>query len=163
MYTDVPKFFTWNKQKVGNHWSKAFQSQDSPTYLLQILWADYVQFSLSNGNAFFCICYWLTFLDLHPSNICKKSMALYMIHFMRVISYIYWRTIIIGTSHELISTSNLSIIFNNIYVFSVWSICSVLFSWPIICSVFQGWKSIKLFVYIREGLTKNIVHPMVLR
>ena len=33
MYTDVPKFFTWNKQKVGNHGSKAFQSQDSRTYL----------------------------------------------------------------------------------------------------------------------------------
>ena len=33
MYTDVPKFFTWNKQKVGNHGSKAFQSQDSQTYL----------------------------------------------------------------------------------------------------------------------------------
>ena len=37
--------------------------------------------SICNGNAFFCICYWLTFLDLHPSNICKKSMVLYMILF----------------------------------------------------------------------------------
>ena len=33
MYTDVPKFFTWNKQKGGNHGSKTFQSQDSRTYL----------------------------------------------------------------------------------------------------------------------------------
>ena len=41
----------------------------------------FVQFTLSNGNAFFCICYWLTFLDLHPFNICKKSLVLYMILF----------------------------------------------------------------------------------
>ena len=33
MYIDVPKFLTWNEQKVGNHGSKAFQSQDSRTYL----------------------------------------------------------------------------------------------------------------------------------
>ena len=33
MYTEVPKFFTCNKQKVGNHGSKAFQSQVSRTYL----------------------------------------------------------------------------------------------------------------------------------
>ena len=44
-------------------------------------WADYVQFTLSNGNAFFRVRYWLTFLDLHPSNICEQSMVLNMILF----------------------------------------------------------------------------------
>ena len=104
----------------------------------------YIQFILSNGNAFFCVCYWLTFLDRHPSNIFEKPMVLYMIVFYacRELYLLeddnHWEL----TFAELISASNSSIIFNNIdNVFSVWSICSVLFS--CIYSVFQGWKTIE--------------------
>ena len=138
-------------------------------HFYDILWADYVQFTLSNGNAFFSICYWLTFLDLHPSNICKKSMVLY-----DTFLCVSWVTFIGGwyslgphicrCSSELISTSNLSIIFNNIDVFSVWSIYSVLFSWPnYMLRAPRVGKISNLYVYTPDGLTKSIVLPMALQ
>ena len=75
----------------------------------------------------------------------KVNDTLYDTFFMRVVSYIYWRMIIIRTSHlQMQPWAHLHIKFVNYFdVFSVWSICSVLFSWPIICSVFQGWKTIE--------------------